>query len=147
MKIVSYHVIVVIFNVKSLREKYWLTIFEVCFVRWCLVVMGSSINNNLEAELYELSIPGRFVGKEVIDGSARRIGIVRSVKIRVNPVKVEMVIKGLGVEFPVDIDNIQNVGNVIQLKNPVREAEDIEVKTVLMLRDELAEEVAAYLRP
>ena len=111
------------------------------------MTMGNSLSNGLEAELYELSIPGRFVGKEVIDGSARRIGIVRSVKISVNPVKVEMVIKGLGVEFPVDIDNIQNVGNVIQLKNPVREAEDIEVKTVLMLRDELAEEVAAYLRP
>jgi sporulation protein YlmC with PRC-barrel domain len=125
----------------------WLTVFGVWFVRWCLVVMVNSINNSIEAELYELSIPGRFVGKEVIDGSARRIGIVRSVKIRVNPVKVEMVIKGLGVEFPVDIDNIQNVGNVIQLKNPVREAEDIEVKTVLMLRDELQEEVAAYLRP
>ncbi len=126
---------------------FWLTVFGVWFVRWCLVVMVNSINNSIEAELYELSIPGRFVGKEVIDGSARRIGIVRSVKIRVNPVKVEMVIKGLGVEFPVDIDNIQNVGNVIQLKNPVREAEDIEVKTVLMLRDELQEEVAAYLRP
>ena len=125
----------------------WLTVFGVWFVRWCLVVMVNSINNSIEAELYELSIPGRFVGKEVIDGSARRIGIVRSVKIRVNPVKVEMVIKGLGVEFPVDIENIQNVGNVIQLKNPVREAEDIEVKTVLMLRDELQEEVAAYLRP
>ena len=111
------------------------------------MAMGSSLSNDLEAELYELSIPGMFVGKEVIDGSARRIGIVRSVKIRVNPVKVEMVIKGLGVEFPVDIDNIQNVGNVIQLKNPVREAEDIDVKTVLMLRDELSEEVAAYLRP
>ncbi len=124
-----------------------MTVFGVWFVRWCLVVMVNSINNSIEAELYELSIPGRFVGKEVIDGSARRIGIVRSVKIRVNPVKVEMVIKGLGVEFPVDIDNIQNVGNVIQLKNPVREAEDIEVKTVLMLRDELQEEVAAYLRP
>jgi len=125
----------------------WLTVFGVWFVRWCLVVMVNSVNNSIEAELYELSIPGRFVGKEVIDGSARRIGIVRSVKIRVNPVKVEMVIKGLGVEFPVDIENIQNVGNVIQLKNPVREAEDIEVKTVLMLRDELQEEVAAYLRP
>ena len=100
--------------------------------------------------MYELIVPGKILGKEVVDASAKRIGIVRSIRLSLSAlpqIKAEIVVKGLEVEFPVDIDNIQNVGNVIQLKNPVREAEDIEVKTVLMLRDELAEEVAAYLRP
>jgi hypothetical protein len=36
---------------------------------------------SIEAELYELSMPGRLIGKEVLDNRARRIGIVRSQRL------------------------------------------------------------------
>ena len=98
-----------------------------------------------EAELYELTMPGRLIGKEVLDGSARRIGIVRSVRIRLPDLKVELVVKGLEIEFPVDVSNISAVGTVIQLKNVIKEAEEIEIHDVVRLRKEVWEEIKSYL--
>jgi sporulation protein YlmC with PRC-barrel domain len=94
-----------------------------------------------EAEVYELQMPGSIVGKEVIDGSARRIGIVRSLRITLPPCKVELEVKGLGVELPVDVSNITAVGNVIQLSNTIREAEEITIEDVQRLREETWKEV------
>ena len=45
---------------------------------------------NVMAELYELSIPGQIIGKEVIDASARKIGVVRNVKLTFPPTKVNL---------------------------------------------------------
>jgi hypothetical protein len=94
-----------------------------------------------EAEVYELQMPGNIVGKEVVDGSARRIGIVRSLRITLPPGKVELQVKGLGVELPVDVANIAAVGNVIQLSNTVKEAEEISIADVQRLREETWKEV------
>jgi hypothetical protein len=94
-----------------------------------------------EAEVYELQMPGNIIGKEVIDGSARRIGIVRSLRIMLPPGKVELQVKGLGVELPVDVSNITAVGNVIQLSNTVKEAEEISIADVQRLREETWKEV------
>ena len=94
-----------------------------------------------EAEVYELDMPGNIIGKEVIDGSARRIGIVRSLRITLPPGRVELQVKGLGVELPVDVANITAVGNVIQLSNTVKEAEEITITDVQRLREETWKEV------
>jgi hypothetical protein len=94
-----------------------------------------------EAEVYELQMKGNLVGKEVIDGSARRIGIVRSLRITLPPLKVELQVKGLGVELPVDVSNITFVGSVIQLSNTIREAEEIDIEDVKRLREETWREV------
>ncbi|MFX1510013.1 MAG: hypothetical protein ACFFBR_06880 [Promethearchaeota archaeon] len=98
-----------------------------------------------EAEVYELQMPGNIIGKEVIDGSARRIGIVRSLRIMLPPGKVELQVKGLGVELPVDVSNITAVGNVIQLANTVKEAEEISIADVQRLRDETWKEVQGLI--
>ncbi|MGV9169081.1 MAG: hypothetical protein ACOC38_03970, partial [Promethearchaeia archaeon] len=61
---------------------------------------------SIEAELYELSMPGRLLGKEVLDSRARRIGIVRSIRISLHPTRSELIVKGAEVEFPVDFEKI-----------------------------------------
>jgi len=103
------------------------------------------IPNMVEAEVYELQMPGNIVGKEVIDGSARRIGIVRSLRITLPPGKIELQVKGLGVELPVDVSNIAAVGNVIQLNTVIKEAEEVGISDVQRLRDETWKEVQGLI--
>jgi len=105
----------------------------------------SSVPSMTEAEVYELQMPGNIIGKEVIDGSARRIGIVRSLRIMLPPGKVELQVKGLGVELPVDVSNIAAVGNVIQLSNTIKEAEEISIADVQRLRNETWSEVQGLI--
>jgi sporulation protein YlmC with PRC-barrel domain len=105
----------------------------------------ASVPSMAEAEVYELHMPGNIIGKEVIDGSARRIGIVRSLRITLPPGKVELQVKGLGVELPVDVTNITAVGNVIQLSNTVKEAEEISITDVQRLREETWKEVQGLI--
>jgi hypothetical protein len=97
------------------------------------------------AEVYELQMPGNIVGKEVIDGSARRIGIVRSLRITLPPGKVELQVKGLGVELPIDVTNISAVGNVVQLTKTVKEAEEISIADVQRLRGETWKEIQGQI--
>jgi sporulation protein YlmC with PRC-barrel domain len=98
------------------------------------------------AELYELSIPGQLIGKEVIDASARKVGVVRNVKITFPPPKITIIIKGLDVEFPLPMDSISTIGGVVQLKEAIKQAEELEIRDVARLREEIANEIASYLR-
>ena len=81
----------------------------------------------IEAELYELSMPGRILGKEVLDSRARRIGIVRSIRIALHPTRSELIVKGAEVEFPVS------------------DAEEIEVHDVIRLQKEVLDDIRSYL--
>jgi hypothetical protein len=98
-----------------------------------------------EAELYELMMPGRLVGRAVIDGGARIVGIVRSIRIALPGPRIELVVKGLDVEFPVDVRNVSAVGNVIQLQNLLKDAEVVELNDIARLRKELWEEIRSYI--
>ncbi len=101
-----------------------------------------------EIELYELIVPGKILGKEVIDASAKRIGIVRSIRLSLQTlpqIKAEIVVKGLEVEFPVDIENIQAVGDIVQLKTIIKEARGVDVREVMSLRKKILEEIKAYI--
>ncbi|MFO7836133.1 MAG: hypothetical protein ACOC3C_02225 [Candidatus Thorarchaeota archaeon] len=100
---------------------------------------------SIEAELYELSMPGRLLGKEVLDSRARRIGIVRSIRISLHPTRSELIVKGAEVEFPVDFEKIAEVGTVVQLNSVVNEAEEIEVHDVIRLQKEVLDDIKAYL--
>jgi sporulation protein YlmC with PRC-barrel domain len=100
---------------------------------------------SIEAELYELSMPGRLLGKEVLDSRARRIGIVRSIRISLHPTRSELIVKGAEVEFPVDFSSIDAVGTVVQLNTMVKEAEEIEVHDVIRLQKEVLDDIQAYL--
>ena len=100
---------------------------------------------SIEAELYELSMPGRLLGKEVLDSRARRIGIVRSIRISLHPTRSELIVKGAEVEFPVDFNSIDAVGTVVQLNSVVKEAEEIEVHDVIRLQKEVLDDIQAYL--
>ena len=102
-------------------------------------------DSGVEVELYELSVPGKLIGKEVVDSRARRVGIVRSVRMNVPSLKAEIIVKGTEIEFPIDVENISAIGNLVQLKNIVREAEEIEIRDVVRLQNELWEEIRSYL--
>ncbi|NHJ87861.1 MAG: hypothetical protein FK734_20530 [Asgard group archaeon] len=98
------------------------------------------------AELYELKIPGQLIGKEVIDASARKIGVVRNIKVTFPPTKISIIIKGLDVEIELPMDSISTVGGVVQLKDTIKQVEEIEIRDVARLREEIANEITAYLR-
>jgi sporulation protein YlmC with PRC-barrel domain len=98
----------------------------------------------INAELYELKMPGQLLGKEVVDNKARRIGVVRNLRISLPPVKTELIVKGLDVEFAINTENVATVGSVIQLNTIVKEAEEIEIHDILRLRREIWDEIKTY---
>ena len=100
---------------------------------------------SIEAELYELKMPGRILGKEVLDNRARRIGIVRSIRIALHPTRSELIVKGAEVEFPVDFSKVETVGTVVQLNSLVKDAEEIEVHDVIRLQKEVLDDIRSYL--
>ncbi len=102
---------------------------------------------SIEAELYELNMPGRLLGKEVLDNRAKRIGIVRSIRIALHPTRSELIVKGAEVEFPVDFSKVDAVGTVIQLNSVVKDAEEIEVHDVIRLQKEVLDDIKSYLGP
>jgi sporulation protein YlmC with PRC-barrel domain len=100
---------------------------------------------SIEAELYELKMPGRLLGKEVLDNRARRIGIVRSIRISLHPIRSELIVKGAEVEFPVDFSKVDAVGTVVQLNSLVKDAEEIEVHDVIRLQKEVFDDIKSCL--
>ena len=112
-------------------------------IRW--ETMSHEKTNEREAELYELKMPGEFIGKEVIDSEARKIGIVRSVRLKLVPLEVSLIIKGIEVEFPVNAKDIDVVGSLIKLKIPAKHSEEIEIQDVINLREEIFTEMKALL--
>ena len=101
--------------------------------------------NEREAELYELKMPGEFIGKEVINSEARKIGIVRSVRLKLVPLEVSLIVKGIEIEFPVNAKDVEVVGSLIKLKIPAKYSEEIEIQDVINLREELFTEMKALL--
>ena len=100
---------------------------------------------SIEAELYELSMPGKILGKEVLDNRARRIGIVRSIRIALHPTRSELIVKGAEVEFPVSFEKVETVGTVVQLNSVVNDAEEIEIHDVIRLQKEVMDDIRSYL--
>ncbi|MHA1682538.1 MAG: hypothetical protein ACTSUE_16490 [Promethearchaeota archaeon] len=103
-----------------------------------------------ETEFYELSVPGSLVGKEIIDSDARRIGLCRSVKMRFTTGRkgelqheILLVIKGLDIEFDISMEHVDIIGNVIKLKIPERQADELAVRDVIRIQEEIAGEIRA----
>ncbi|MHA2188135.1 MAG: hypothetical protein ACW99V_07855, partial [Candidatus Thorarchaeota archaeon] len=100
---------------------------------------------SIEAELYELSMPGRILGKEVIDSRAKRIGIVRSIRIALHPTRSELIVKGAEVEFPIDFSKVETVGTVVQLNTVVKDSEELEIHDIVRLQKEVLDDIRSYL--
>ncbi len=97
-------------------------------------------------ELYEINtVPGKLIGKAVIDGNAQLIGVIRSIRVQVPPGTVEFVVKGLNIEFTIDSKDIQTIGGVVQLNRSLNHVEPIDVSDVLHLRDEIKVEIKHFL--
>ena len=99
----------------------------------------------IEAEFYEMSLPGKLIGKPVIDKSAKMVGIVRSVKIKLPPGKMHLVIKALNLEFLVSTEDVEAVGGVVQLNKSLKEIEMIDINDLVKLRNEVREEMDLLL--
>ncbi|MHA1299727.1 MAG: hypothetical protein ACTSO9_09855 [Candidatus Helarchaeota archaeon] len=97
-------------------------------------------NFTVETDLYELNLPGQFISKEVVDKDSKRIGVVRNIRLKFPP-KVELIIKGLDIEIPVDFKNVQKVGTIIQLKTKIKVAEEVDVSEVVRLQREIEQEM------
>lgn len=103
------------------------------------------LNTTIEAELYELPAPGKLIGLEVIDSYARKVGIVRSVKIQFFPQKISIIVKGLGVEFTISAEEIKAINSVVNLKIPAKQADEIQLQDVERLRDEIFSEIKSLI--
>lgn len=97
-------------------------------------------NYILETDLYELNLPGQFILKEVVDKDSKRIGVVRNIRLKF-PQKVDLIIRGLDIELPVDLKDVQKVGSIIQLKTKIKVAEECDVSEVVRLRKEIEQEM------
>ena len=95
---------------------------------------------SVETDLYELNLPGQFILKEVIDKESKRIGVVRNIRLKF-PQKVDLIIRGLDIELPVDLKDVQKVGSIIQLKTKIKVAEECDVSEVVRLRKEIEQEM------
>ncbi len=97
----------------------------------------------IETELYEVSVPGKLIGKAVIDSNARMIGIARSLRIKIPGGTPEIMVKGLDVEFPISVESVIAVGGIIQLDTSHNNVEEIDINDILQLREEIREEIEA----
>ena len=103
------------------------------------------ISSTIESELYELSVPGKLIGLEVIDSFARKVGVVRSIKIQFFPIKVNLIVKGLGVEFPISAEDVGAINSVVNLKTAVKQADEIQLHDVERLREETLTEIKSLI--
>ena len=94
----------------------------------------------VETDLFELNLPGQFILKEVVDKESKRIGVVRNIRLKFPP-KVELIVKGLDIEIPIDLKDIQKVGSIIQLKTKIKVAEEVDVSEVVRLQKEVEQEM------
>ena len=104
--------------------------------------MSSDEKSAVELELYEMGLPGQLVGKEVVDSLARKVGVVRNVKLRFFPLHLSIIIKGLGVEFSVNGNDIEAISKtIVKLSKPAKQANEIDIDDVFRLRDEIYTEM------
>ncbi|MHA1378454.1 MAG: hypothetical protein ACTSRG_08735 [Candidatus Helarchaeota archaeon] len=97
-------------------------------------------NMIIETDLYELNLPGQFINKEVVDKDSKRIGVVRNIRLKFPP-KVELIVKGIDIEIPIDYKDVQKVGSIIQLKTKIKVAEEVDVSEVVRLQKEIEQEM------
>ena len=100
----------------------------------------------IELLLFEPMIPGELLGKEVIDSDARRVGIVRGIKLKYPPLKAMLIIRGKSLETNVPIESIDQVGKtVIRLKMRI-DLEEISAEDVITLLHELKQEILTEVK-
>ena len=100
----------------------------------------------IEITLFEPIIPGELLGKEVIDSEARRVGIIRGIKIKYPPLKAMLIIRGKELEIDIPIDYVEQIGKtVVKVKKRI-DLDEITAEDVITLTNELKKEIVAELR-
>ncbi len=99
---------------------------------------------DIDIELFELMFPGKLVGKAVIDANARMIGVIRNIRIQFPSPTISLTVKGLDTEFTVKSENIQAIGNVVQLNIIIKHSEPVEINDIMKLRNEIQEELVHF---
>ncbi len=102
--------------------------------------------SDVDLELYELVFPGQLIGKAIIDSEARMVGVIRNIRIQIPSSSVALIVKGLDTEFTVKAENVQAVGNVVQLNVKIQHSEPIEVNDVIRLRKEIQDEIIHFFQ-
>ena len=99
---------------------------------------------DIDIELFELMFPGKLVGKAVIDANARMIGVIRNIRIQISSPTISLTVKGLDTEFTVKSEDIQAIGNVVQLNIIIKHSEPVEINDIMKLRNEIQEELIHF---
>jgi len=104
------------------------------------------LTGTLDVVLYETTIPGELQGKEVIDADAKKIGVVRGVRVRFPPLRVLIIIRGKDFETEVPIESIEKIGkNVIKLRSKI-DLEEVTPEEVITLIRELKHELLTEIK-
>ncbi|MHA2243748.1 MAG: hypothetical protein ACXADY_02135 [Candidatus Hodarchaeales archaeon] len=99
---------------------------------------------DIDIELFELMFPGKLIGKAVIDANARMIGVIRNIRIQIPSPTISLTVKGLDTEFTVKSEDIQAIGNVVQLNVIIKHSEPVEINDIIKLRNEIQEELIHF---
>ena len=99
-----------------------------------------------EVEFFESTFPGKLVGKEVLDKDSRRIGIIKSIRIEHLPWKISLMIKGINLEIPVDLSEVENIGTIVQLKSIITAMPEIDENEMIRLKNEIRYELRKIIR-
>ncbi|UCG90660.1 MAG: hypothetical protein JSU57_02725, partial [Candidatus Heimdallarchaeota archaeon] len=86
----------------------------------------------------------KLVGKAVIDANARMIGVIRNIRIQIPSPTISLTVKGLDTEFTVKSEDIQAIGNVVQLNIIIKHSEPVEINDIMKLRNEIQEELIHF---
>jgi sporulation protein YlmC with PRC-barrel domain len=109
-----------------------------------MVLMMTKQPIDIDIELFELMFPGKLIGKAVIDANARMIGVIRNIRIQIPSPTISLTVKGLDTEFTVKSEDIQAIGNVVQLNVIIKHSEPVEINDIIKLRNEIQEELIHF---
>ncbi|MCD6491134.1 MAG: PRC-barrel domain-containing protein [Candidatus Njordarchaeia archaeon] len=101
--------------------------------------------NEIDIVLFEPIIPGTLIGKEVIDNNARRLGIVKGIRLKYPPLKLFLVVRGKDSEENIPFDSIDKIGTIIKLKTSITK-DEIAIHEVLMILENIRKEISSLFK-
>jgi len=99
--------------------------------------------SHITVDLYETRFPGKLAGKEVIDPDARRLGIVKCLRIRMSPspLRLFLVVRNKDIDIEVPFEYVEKIGkNIIKLRRKV-DVEEVSVDEALKIIEDIKSEI------
>ncbi|MHA1615793.1 MAG: PRC-barrel domain-containing protein [Candidatus Njordarchaeales archaeon] len=98
-------------------------------------------NEQLTVDLYEIKFPGKIVGKEVIDQEAKRLGIVKNIRLKTPPLRLFLVVRNKDIDVEIPFEHVDKIGkNIIKLRK-VMDVEELSVEEAIKILENVKTEI------